>query len=144
MTGSIQTRHAGTRDRRVFSTLDPRVGSDLTRRDLVDAALAGRRCWVAERSGQVVGYGVLTKNFFHRDFIELVYVADDARRNGAGSALLGAIERAVTGDRIFTSTNESNAPMRALLDKRGYKASGRVENIDPGDPELVFVKSLRD
>jgi ribosomal protein S18 acetylase RimI-like enzyme len=144
MTGSIQTRHAGTRDRRVFSTLDPRVGSDLTRRELVDAALAARRCWVAEHAGQIVGYGVLTKNFFNRDFIELIHVAEDARRTGAGSALLRAVERAVTSDRVFTSTYESNAPMRALLDKRGYKSSGRIENIDPGDPELVFVKFLRD
>jgi GNAT superfamily N-acetyltransferase len=143
MTSDIQTRHAGTRDRRVFSTLDPRVGSDLTRRELVDAALAARRCWVAERAGQVIGYGVLTKNFFNRNFIELIYVAHDARRSGAGSALLSAIERAVTSDRIFTSTGESNAPMRALMEKRGYKPSGRIENLDPGDPELVFVKFLR-
>jgi hypothetical protein len=32
--------------------------------------------------------------------------------------------------------------MRALLAKRGYTDSGRIENLDPGDPELVFVKFL--
>lgn len=142
MTVNIQTRHAGTRDRRVFSTLDPHIGSDLMRRELVDAAMAARRCWVAEHVGHVVGYGVLTKNFFNRNFIELVYVAEDARRGGAGSALLSAIERAVTSDRIFTSANESNAPMRALLEKRGYKPSGRIDNLDSGNPELIFAKFL--
>jgi hypothetical protein len=33
--------------------------------------------------------------------------------------------------------------MRTLLAKRGYIPSGRIENLDPGDPELVFVKFLR-
>jgi hypothetical protein len=32
--------------------------------------------------------------------------------------------------------------MRALLAKRGYCDSGRIENLDPADPELVFVKFL--
>jgi len=45
-------------------------------------------------------------------------------------------------DRVFTSTNESNAPMRALLGQCGYKPSGSIDNLDPGDPELVFVKFL--
>jgi GNAT superfamily N-acetyltransferase len=142
MTSNIQTRHAGTRDRRVFAELDSAAGSDLARRNLIDAAIAARRCWVAEQAGKVVGYGVLTKNFFNRDFIELMHVAEGARRNGAGSALLSAIERATQAGRIFTSTNESNAPMRALLERRGYAASGRIDNLDPDDPELVFVKFL--
>ena len=143
MAGTIQTRHAGTRDRRAFAQFDPHMNADLARRALIDAAIAARRFWVAERAGQVTGYGVLTKHFFHRDFIELVYVAEDARRGGAGGALLSAMERAVSADRVFTSTNESNAPMRALLEKRGYEPSGRIENLDPGNPELVFVKFLR-
>jgi GNAT superfamily N-acetyltransferase len=142
MAGNIQTRHAATRDRRIFSTLDSRVGDDLARRELVDAAIAARRCWVAESAAQVIGYSVLTKNFFNHAFIELVYVAESARRSGAGGALLNAIERAAGADRLFTSANESNASMRALLEKRGYKPSGRIENLDPGDPELVFVKFL--
>jgi ribosomal protein S18 acetylase RimI-like enzyme len=142
MTGNIETRHAGTRDRRAFAELDSAGGGDLARRTLIDAAIAARRCWVAEQVGQVVGYAVLTKNFFNRDFIELVHVVERARRCGVGSALLGAIEQAVRAGCIFTSTNESNAPMRALLERHGYMASGRIENLDPGDPELVFVKFL--
>jgi hypothetical protein len=43
-------------------------------------------------------------------------------------------------DRLFVTTNTSNAPMRALLAREGYLASGTIDNIDPGDPELVFVK----
>ena len=142
MQSEIRTRLAGTRDRRTFGTFDPRAANDLARRELIDAAIAARRCWVAEGYGRVVGYGILSRNFFHRDFIELVFVAEDARRTGAGAALLSAIERAVREDRLFTSTNESNVAMRALLFKCGYRESGRIENLDPNDPELVFVKFL--
>jgi hypothetical protein len=55
---------------------------------------------------------------------------------------LSAIEKSVREDRLFTSTNESNIAMRALLFTRGYRESGRIENLDPKDPELVFVKFL--
>jgi N-acetylglutamate synthase-like GNAT family acetyltransferase len=143
MTRDTRTRMAGTSDRRTLGEMDPRVAGDMHRREMIDAAISARRCWVAERSGRVVGYGVLTKNFFARDFVELLFVAEDARRSGAGSAILAGIERAVQADRLFTSTNESNAAMRALLATRGYIESGRIENLDPGDPELVFVKFLR-
>lgn len=143
MLSEIKTRLAGTRDRRTILELDHNAAKDLQRREMIDAAIAGRRCWVSEGFGRVIGYGILSKTFFHREFIELVYVADNARRTGAGGALLAAIERAVQSDRIFTSTNESNAPMRALLEKSGYRPSGRIENLDAHDPELVFVKFLK-
>ena len=142
MKSEISTRLAGTRDRRTLVALDPLAEKDLQRREAIDSAMAARRCWVAEGFGRVVGYGILSRNFFHRDFIEIVFVAEDARRTGAGAALIAAIERAVKEDRLFTSTNESNVAMRALLFTRGYRESGRIENLDPKDPELVFVKFL--
>jgi GNAT superfamily N-acetyltransferase len=116
------------------------AGVDPARRDRIDAAIARSRCWAAELDGRVVGYAIVSREFFERDFIELLVVDAAHRRRGAGDCLLSAIERAVRGDRLFTSTNESNAPMRALLAKRGWLPSGRIENLDDGDPELVFVK----
>jgi hypothetical protein len=44
---------------------------------------------------------------------------------------------------LWTSTNESNAPMRALLAAHGYIPSGAVEGLDEGDPELFFRKRVR-
>jgi GNAT superfamily N-acetyltransferase len=139
----IPVRLAATSDRRAIAVCDPRVGADLHRRELIDAAIAARHCWVVERGGAVAGYGVLTTNFFGRDFVELVHVAQAERRKGVGEAILETIERARRADRLFTSTNESNAAMRALLAKRRYEPSGTILNLDPADPELVFVKFLR-
>ena len=59
---------------------------------------------------------------------------------GVGLALMAQCERDHDADRIFISTNKSNAPMRRLLDKAGWRPSGQIDNLDPGDPELVFVK----
>lgn len=136
----IQVRLAATRERRAIASCDPLLTSDLHRRELIDSAIAARQCWVVEKDGGICGYAILTTNFFGRDFVELLFVAPDARRKGVGDALLAAIERTRAVDRLFTSTNESNAPMRALLERRGYKPSGTILNLDPDDPELVFVK----
>jgi RimJ/RimL family protein N-acetyltransferase len=109
---------------------------------LIDVAIAARRCWVAEHDSAIACYGVVTANFFNRDFIELFYVSEPTRRGGVGDALLETIERARTARRLFTSTNESNAAMRALLDRLNYRPSGTILNLDPDDPDLVFVKFL--
>jgi GNAT superfamily N-acetyltransferase len=143
MTSSeIQVRLAGTRDRRALPEIDPNVARDLDRRHAIDSAIAARHCWIADYAGQPAGYGLASRNFFSRDFIDLIYVAEFARRSGVGDAILAAIENACGAASIFTSTNESNAPMRALLKSRDYHPSGRIENLDPGDPELVYVKFL--
>jgi hypothetical protein len=36
----------------------------------------------------------------------------------------------------------SNVPMQQWLRQLGYQDSGRVENLDLDDPELIFVKCL--
>ena len=41
---------------------------------------------------------------------------------------------------MFTSTHASNLPMQALLAKSGFEPSGIIHNLDPGDPELVYVR----
>jgi hypothetical protein len=33
--------------------------------------------------------------------------------------------------------------MQSLLAKLGYQLSGVIHELDPGDPELVYVKYLR-
>lgn len=138
----IHVRLAGTRDRRALPEIDPNVRKDLVRREAIDSAIASRHCWIADYAGQPAGYGLASRNFFSRDFIDLIYVAEFARRSGVGDAILAAIESACAATSIFTSTNESNEPMRALLQSRDYRQSGRIENLDPGDPELVYVKFL--
>ena len=89
----------------------------------------------------VVGYAAMeTDAFFGRDFIELLVVQESHRRRGVGTTLLSTACSASSSPPVFTSTNESNAPMRALLERAGWTLSGRLTGLDPGDPELVFYR----
>ncbi len=90
--------------------------------------------------GDAIGFAIVTRHFFGFPFVDLLLVAEAARRGGVGAALMAKCEGDHNADRIFTSTNESNAPMRWLLAKADWLVSGVIENLDPGDPELVFVK----
>ena len=104
----------------------------------VAAWVEAGQCFVAESRGRVLGYAVLTQGFFHQPFVEMLMVAADARRSGIGGQLLQHLAAHVTG-KLWTSTNASNAPMRALLMKAGFIESGTVDNLDPGDPEVIYL-----
>jgi ribosomal protein S18 acetylase RimI-like enzyme len=82
-------------------------------------------------------------SFFGRDFVDLLAVDVTSRRQGVASALLESAVHSSSSDRIFTSTNRSNAPMVELLEKSGWVFSGELNGIDVGDPELVFYRDAR-
>ncbi|MEM6274610.1 MAG: GNAT family N-acetyltransferase [Myxococcota bacterium] len=65
------------------------------------------------------------------------------RCRGVAAALVRHLERRCESERIFTSTNQSNLPMQSLLHKLGYRQSGQVDDLDPGDPELFFSRPLK-
>lgn len=95
-------------------------------------------CLVYVDHGVVGGYVVVKPaHFFGRDFIELLIVDPARRRCGIGRNLLRAALAAGTGQ-VFTSTNTSNQPMRALLQTEGWSFSGELDGLDEGDPELLF------
>ena len=100
--------------------------------------VAAGQCHVAAFEGRAAGYAVLTNGFFHRPFLEMLMVREDARRLGIARALVGYCAD-LAGPELWTSTNESNGPMRTLLSTCGFIASGRVDNLDPGDPEVVYL-----
>jgi GNAT superfamily N-acetyltransferase len=75
--------------------------------------------------GQIVGFLALRPgHFYGGDFIDLLFVAPGWRRHGTGRALIQAALRRASTSRVFTSTNESNTPMRELLRSEGWTPSG--------------------
>lgn len=92
-----------------------------------------------DETNKVLGFVVTTaRHFFGRDFVELLTVAPLVRRCGVGRALLKAAVNSAATPQVFTSTNESNSPMRGLLGSEGWAFSGQLDGLDDGDPELVF------
>lgn len=135
-------RQASKSDVKSILEIDPIAQASIDRRALIESSLEFGACWVAGRQETAEGYVVCSKEFFGRDFVAVLVVAEAARRNGVASALMDAVEQARAGRKLFTSTNQSNAPMQRLLVGRGYVASGVILHLDPGDPELVFMKDL--
>lgn len=97
---------------------------------------------VAVADDQVMGYAVLEYTFFSQGFISMLIVQEGNRRKGIGTSLILHLERMCKTIKLFTSTNESNKPMQALMSKMSFEPSGVVYNLDEGDPELLFFKRL--
>jgi GNAT superfamily N-acetyltransferase len=132
----MQVRAARAGDVGAVVAMDPgRLGTA----GQIQALVQGQHCLVAVESGQIAGFLVLRHgHFYGRDFIDLLYVAPPWRRHGAGRALMRAAIRHASTPRVFTSTNESNMPMRNLLHGEGWTPSGVLTGLDESDPEHVF------
>lgn len=108
---------------------------------LVDA-VRQRQALIAREGERRLGYAIVTRHFYGYPFIDLIVVHPDARRRGVAAALFDYIEKTQPGEKLFTSTNESNIIMQTLLAGRGFVRSGWVDNLDEGDPELIYFKRL--
>lgn len=143
---SWQIRKAVPSDFKWLVHVDAFAEKDHGRRRQIAKAISKGECWVASGADDTaapVGYGCLDKSFFGEWFVSLVVVSDAHRRRGVGRKIIAHLEQCSAAKKIFTSTNMSNTPMRELLAQLGYQSSGVVENLDPGDPELIFMKMLQ-
>ncbi|WP_309644515.1 GNAT family N-acetyltransferase [Phenylobacterium sp.] len=139
---SVMVRIAGPSDAPAAIAMDAVAGRAPQRRDWILRAFAGEKDRVARLAlmdGEPAGF-IVVGEFLSFPFVDLIVTAEHARRRGVASALMAAFEGAHAGQKLFVSTNVSNARMRALLVARGYVLSGQVDNVDPGDPELFFAR----
>lgn len=139
---TLDIRRAGPGDIPHVLALDPLVPADPSRRPFIQRSVSAGQAFLALKEGQVIGYGVLDYHFFDCGFVSMLMVAPEFRRQGIGSALMACMEEFCQTEKLFTSTNESNTTMQALLEKRGYVRSGIVENLDEGDPEWIYFKRV--
>jgi ribosomal protein S18 acetylase RimI-like enzyme len=126
-----------------IAAIDQIAQYDKQRRHFIERAVVNDSCWVAVALGQILGYSVFGYTFYDNGFISMVYVADGHRRHGVGEALMRRSESECQTPKLFTSTNLSNLPMQALLNKLGYTLSGIIHNLDEGDPEVVYFKAIK-
>ena len=124
--------------RQVIAIDDLAQHHDEARKRFLVGHVAENRMLVAEQGGEIVGYVIQDCSFFERGFVHLVYVNEQYRRRGVGSALMAASVDACATSRVFTSTNRSNDRMQGLLAKLGWVRAGEVDGLDEGDPEVFF------
>jgi ribosomal protein S18 acetylase RimI-like enzyme len=111
-------------------------------RSAIGRAMGQGRCAAARVDGVVRGFVIMDANFFGHGFVELLHVHPDFRRRGIAIALMRSAEIDAPTEKLFTSTNQSNVAMQKLCEKIGFVRSGIIENLDEGDPELIYFKRL--
>lgn len=134
----MHIREATPADRGSIIGFDEVVQQDPERTRFIDRAVGSGQCLVVEVNGQIAAYGVLEYTFFGNGFVSMLYVAPTARRRGVGTMLMDSFVSRCSTAKLFTSTNESNVPMRRLLETHGWIPSGIIHNLDVDDPELVY------
>ncbi len=134
----IEIREATLADADPIIAMEAVPRRDLARARSIQLRIASGSCLVAERNGQLIGYGALDYSFFDNGFISILYVSENERCRGVGRILLESLASRCRTRKLFTSTNRSNLPMQHLLESLGYVRSGVIHHLDPDDPELVY------
>jgi len=137
---AMWTRTANLGDLAYCLKAEITIGVAVDRTKHLQSALADGGCFVGGRFQDPEGILISAETFFSRPFVSLLLVEAPARRCGLASALMTVAEATYSGRQMFTSTNQSNLPMQSLLQGRGYLPAGVVLYLDPGDPELIFMK----
>jgi ribosomal protein S18 acetylase RimI-like enzyme len=138
----VHIRPARSVDVDALKNLDEVARDEPSRQVYIDQAVESKQCFVALDDAEPVGYAVLSYQFYNNGWVDMLYVDRDSRRRGIGGALLAHLAHNCLTAKLFTSTNQSNKAMQALLEKAGFESSGVIYNLDVGDPELVYFKLI--
>jgi GNAT superfamily N-acetyltransferase len=97
---------------------------------------------VADADDVPIGVLAYRTDWFQCTFVSLVSVHPDFRRRGIARALFEAVERMSPSPRLFSSTEETNAPSIRMHTALGFTPSGHIDNLPQGYRELLFYKRL--
>jgi ribosomal protein S18 acetylase RimI-like enzyme len=139
---NVKIRDATSADVPGMCAVDHMAAEEGSRRQYIREWVSMGHAIVAVIDNEVVGYAVLDYTFFGYGFIAMLMVRKESRRKSVATALITCLEERCETDKLFTSTNESNKPMQALMQSMSYEPSGTVYNLDEGDPELFYVKRI--
>ena len=139
----MKLRIAQITDADAIIAFDRVAASETARVQFIHDRIESSACYVAVIDAKVVAYAVLNYKFYDNGWIEMLYVHPQFQRQGIGSALIRCLIDVCRTPKLFTSTNQSNFSMQRLLATLEFARSGFIENLDEGDPELVYFKRLR-
>ncbi|MGN1400647.1 MAG: GNAT family N-acetyltransferase [Bacillus sp. (in: firmicutes)] len=123
-----------------ITELDRKVIGDASRRILIEEAIKHGRCVIVKDNGAIAGFSIYDTHFLGYTFISLIVVSPSKRRQGHASRMLTYLVHCASTNKVFSSTNRSNRHMQKVFEASGFIKSGIVENIDEGDPEIIYFK----
>lgn len=95
---------------------------------------------MARKEDEVVGFSLFDRFLHGHGFLRVIAVHPDHRRQGVATALVSALKAECPTDRLFTATEESNEAMQRLCEALGFIRSGRIEGLEEGETELIYLK----
>ena len=134
-----EVKYAQLSDLEPIVAIDQQVIGHANRRGEIEKAIREQACLII-KEGKATGFLLFNTQFFENAFVSLIIIAPEERRKGYASSLLKYFEKISPTEKIFSSTNQSNIEMQKVFQKNGYTPSGKIENMDPGDPELIYFK----
>lgn len=140
----MEIKKAVAKDLRDFLAINATlVDSRVDHADFIRKSLREGKCYIARLGDKAAGLAIMGNAlFFEQWYIELVAVHPDYRRRGVATALLQRLAKDCPADKLFTSTNESNTIAQKTYEACGFIRSGYIENLDEGDPEIIYCKML--
>jgi ribosomal-protein-alanine N-acetyltransferase len=123
-------------------------GISYTREELRRFILHRRsRTWVAEESGEVVGFLVADRQPEKVEHIVTIDVVERWRRRGVGTLLMDAAENWAREEDlqfIYLETAETNIAAQRFYEARGYRRVERIESYyTDGTAAWVLLKRLK-
>jgi ribosomal protein S18 acetylase RimI-like enzyme len=134
----IEVSEATPADLRALRDLERDVPGNESDPDTLPDALRSGRALLAREHGAIVGFVVFAPWFFGRRLISRLAVRREDRRRGIASLLLTDAKERAGDEDLFISANRSNVAAHSLYEKLGFEPSGIVENLDDGDPEVIY------
>ncbi|PFH88601.1 GNAT family N-acetyltransferase [Bacillus sp. AFS088145] len=134
-------RNAVKNDCESIVILDSQIIESRIREHQIKRSIEENRCIVCEMNNRIVGFMIYHKFFFGHLFIELIIVPPETRRLGIAKNLIKYVE-VFSEKKLFSSTNKSNSSMQKVFQSLGYIESGFIDNLDKGDPEIIYVKLI--
>lgn len=121
--------------------MDSEVIGDDRRRKYIQKAVEEEKCIVIKIEASIVGFLIFDTHFFDCSFISLIIVKPTGRRKGYATSLIQYFVNISPTKKVFSSTNQSNKSMQQVFNTNGFIKSGFIENLDEGDPEIIYFKS---
>ena len=90
-----------------------------------------------KEDNSISGFLTYDTNFFDCTFLSLIIVSP-TKEGGLCKLVTLIYVKSFSYSKIFSSTNESNESMQKVFNANGFIRSGIVENLDEGDPEIIF------
>lgn len=123
MNSNHTIRLANKNDTEVITAFNLIAQKDSKRAEFIKRSIDADECYRLEIDKEITAYGILNYHFYEQALIEMIYVHSDYRRSGLGTTLLNHFVSICKTEKLFTSTNQSNAVMQNLLKKAGFEKS---------------------